>query len=170
MELRRLSQCYTVTRETTGGCAEPGTLLTTMRSTLQAVGALLLELVVFGLGLLAALWAANWLPAAWQQHSWSLAVPLTGIYFALGTIPLPLGRRSVLIAAAAFLVPLWIIGWISWRLEYFLMFEHVGAWENLPRVILDPENLFFAALVCAASVLGQRLASFLKARTTANAV
>jgi len=95
---------------------------------------------------------------------------LSGIYFGLGTIPLPWARRSVLLAIAAFLVPLWIIGWISWRIQYFLMFEHVGAWENLPRVILGPENLAFAAVVCVAAVLGERLIAFRRARRTVNAV
>ncbi len=95
---------------------------------------------------------------------------LSGIYFGLGTIPLPWTRRRVLLAIAAFLVPLWIIGWISWRIQYFLMFEHVGAWENLPRVILGPENLAFAAVVCVAAVLGERLIAFRRARRTVNAV
>ena len=95
---------------------------------------------------------------------------LTGIYFLLGTIPFPWRRQTAAVAVAAFLIPLWIIGWISWRIEYFLIFEHVGAWENLPSVILGPENLAMAALGCAAGVLGHRLTTARRPSSTVNAI
>ena len=141
-----------------------------MGSWLQAFGVLLLEVLLFGLGLLFALWANNLLPASWQEESWSLALVLAGTYLVLGAIPFPWRRRTALVAVAAFVVPLWIIGWFSWRIQYFLMFEHVGAWENLHRVILGPENLVIASLVCAAALLGQRLVFRRRTATTVSAV
>jgi hypothetical protein len=79
-------------------------------------------------------------------------------------VPIPSVRQSLFIGIAGFLVPLLILGWIDWRIEYFLMFEHVGAWENLPRVILGPENLGAAVFLSVSAIAGRSLSRRLLAR------
>ena len=123
------------------------------------------ELVAFCLALLTPFWIEASLPEAWRPSftDWSLPVFLACIFFVLGAIPVPWVRRQVPLSIAAFVVPLSMLGWITWRIEYFLMFEHSGAWENLPRVIFSPENLGVALALSISASLGWRLT---KARDT----
>jgi hypothetical protein len=147
--------------------------LSTTQGTLYALAAQVFEFVVFAAGLLLLFWAWQWLPAAWSRYTESpslFVVFLAGIYCILGAIPFGWKRRLAFVAFAAFLTPLWIVGWIDWRLEYFFIIKHADAWQNLPRVILAPMNLGVAALLCACAVLGQRLAALPTTRDKANAI
>ena len=91
-------------------------------------------------------------------NSWWLGLVILGaVYLLVGAVPIPPVRQPLPIGIAGFLVPLLVLGWIDWRVEYFLMFEHVGAWENLPRVMLGPDNLGAAAFLCVAAVSGRSL-------------
>ena len=144
-----------------------------MTRAIRAVTAQALELVVFGLGLLVPLWADQWIPEGgkgYAEYSWSLPLLLVSIYFILGAVRFPWNRRVASVGIAAFLAPLWIVGWIDWRIQYFLFFEHSDAWQNLPRVIASPSNLGLAALVCASAVLGRRLATLQRASARVDAV
>ena len=145
----------------------------TTRASLSALAAQVFELVVFALGLLITLWGWQWLPAAWSRYterSWIFVMVLAVVYGALGAVRFRWSRRVAAVAVAAFIMPLWIVGWIDWRIQYFLMFEHADAWQNLPRVIFAPANVGIAALLCACAALGHRLASLQATSASANAV
>ena len=102
----------------------------TLRRVLAVVAIIVGEGIAFTLALLAVMW----LVGDAVNSSW-LAVAIVGIvYLVVGAVPVPGARNPVFIGSSAFLVPLAIVGWIDWRIEYFLLFEHVGAWENLAMI------------------------------------
>ena len=108
------------------------------------------ELLVFGLGLAIPLWASQEV----TYSSWVGLASLAGIYLLLGATPLPWTRRPLLLGVAAFLVPFGLLGWISWRMEYFFIFERPNSWQNLPRMLFGLKNVGVAALLCGLAVTG----------------
>ena len=122
----------------------------TSRWALQGVASQSGEVLAYGFGLLIPLWASRNLSfSAWQG-----ILVLGAAYLVIGMMPVPWERRVGLVAIAAFLVPLVILGCISWRIEYFLIFERSGAWENLPRILLSLENFAAAIILCGCAVVG----------------
>ena len=100
-------------------------------------------------------------------NSWWLGLAiLVAVYFVVGAVPIPSVRQTLPIGIAGFVVPLLILGWIDWRIEYFLIFEHVGAWENLPRVMLGPENLGTACGLSVSAIAGHSLSRRVFTRLT----
>ena len=116
------------------------------------------ESVAFSLVLLAVMWlGGDATDSAW------LAVAIVGVaYLVVGAVPIPGVRHPLFVAIPAFVVPFAILGWIDWRIEYFLLFEHVGAWENLPRVMLSPANLGSALFLSCSALAGYRLARHMR--------
>ena len=124
-----------------------------LRGTLAPAAVLICECAAFALALLVVMRSLGDV-----LNSWWLGLVIFGAVYALvGAVPIPSVRQPVFIGIAGFLVPLVILGWIDWRIEYFLMFEHVGAWENLPRVILGPENVGAAVLLSMSAIAGHSL-------------
>jgi hypothetical protein len=74
----------------------------------------------------------------------------------------------MLLGMSAFLVPLAIFGWIGWRFEYFSLVETIGAWENLPRVVLTPANLGTAVFLSICAIVGNGVARRIRGRTSAH--
>jgi hypothetical protein len=98
---------------------------------------------------------------------WTALVILGAVYLAVGAAPTPWARYPMFLGITAFLVPLVIFGWIGWRIEYFLRFEHVGAWENLPRVVLTSANLGTAVFLAFCAIVGNGVARRIRGRTSA---
>ncbi len=120
------------------------------------------ECIAFGLALL----AVFWLFRNASVPTWLSFVSIGVVYLIVGAVPWSSGRRLLFIGIAAFLVTLFVVGWIDWQIEYFLFFEHLGAWENLPRVMLSPANLGGSATLSLCAILGQMLFRYLSARST----
>ena len=125
-----------------------------LKRVLAVVAIIVGESIAFSLALLAVMWlGGDALDSVW------LGIAIVGVvYLVVGAVPVPRARRPLFIAMSAFLVPLAIVGWIDWRIEYFLLFEHVGAWENLPRVMLSPANVGTALFLSCSALVGCWLA------------
>ncbi len=121
-----------------------------LKHLLAVVAIIVAEGIAFSLALLGVMWlGGDVLDSAW------LGVAIVAVaYVAVGAVPMPRPRHPLFVAIPAFLVPFAILGWIDWRIEYFLLFEHVGAWENLPRVMLSPANLGTALLLSSGALVG----------------
>jgi len=89
---------------------------------------------------------------------WLIVAIVGAVYLVIGALPVPRARHPLVVGISAFLVPLVILGWIGWRTEYFLLFKHVRAWENAPRVILAPANLGTALFLSSCAIVGHVLA------------
>jgi len=124
-----------------------------LKRSLALAGILIGECTAFAVALLVAMRSLGDVVNSW----WLGLVILGAVYFLVGAVPIPSVRQSLFIGIAGFLMPLLILGWIDWRIEYFLMFEHVGAWENLPRVMLGPENLGAAGVLSVSAITGHSL-------------
>jgi hypothetical protein len=125
-----------------------------LKRVLAVVAIIVGESIAFSLALLAVMWLGGDV----SDSEW-LAVAIVGVvYLVVGAVPVPRTRHPLFIAVSAFLVPFAILGWIDWRIEYFLLLEHVGAWENLPRVMLSPTNLGTALFLSCSALVGCLLA------------
>ncbi len=125
------------------------------------VAALLVgECTAFTLALLAVSWSVGNISISW----WATLLLMGAVYLVVGGAPVPPWRRPLIIGMAAFLVSFLILGWIDWRIEYFLIFEHSGAWENLPRVMLAPTDLGAAAFLALCALIGNRLSRRIRGR------
>jgi hypothetical protein len=125
------------------------------------VAALLVgECIAFTLALLAVFWSVGDI----SIPGWAALLLMGAVYLVLGGVPVPHWRRPVIIGMAAFLVSFLMLGWIDWRIEYFLIFEHSGAWENLPRVMLAPTNLGAGAFLALCALVGSRLSRHIHGR------
>jgi hypothetical protein len=124
-------------------------------------------MVLFLVAILSSSWIEPYLPETLRKSlaTWSLLLVLACIFFVVGAMPVPWVRHQLPLGMAAFAIPLSVLGWITWRIEYFMIFEHSGAWENLPRVILSPENLAVALGLSITASLGWRLSVARRART-----
>ena len=130
-----------------------------LKRLLAVVATIVGEGVAFSLALLAVMW----LGGDATDSPW-LGVAIVGvIYLVVGAVPIPRARHPLFVAIPAFLVPFAIVGWIDWRIKYFLLFEHVGAWENLPRVMLSTANLATAAFLSCSALVGYWLARRIRA-------
>ena len=129
------------------------------------------EMILFLVAILSPFWIEPYLPETLRKSltTWNLVLVLACIFFVLGAMPVPWVRHQLALGAAAFLIPFSVLGWITWRIQYFLMFEHSGAWENLPRVILSPQNLAVALGLSITASLGWRLGVARRARTNIRA-
>jgi len=93
-----------------------------------------------------------------------IAGVLGAAYLVIGAVPAPRNRRPLLIGASAFVVPLVVLGWIGWRTEYSLLPRHLGAWEDLPSLVLAPANLTMALFLSSCALVGHVIARRVRRR------